>query len=72
MKIIHRIIAIIYAANYACMAGEWAVYYAYRERGYCAVGGECFLPPIVFILVYKIMTLLFKRMEEDKSDYQKR
>lgn len=67
MKTIHRIIALLYAFNAACMAGAWAVHYAYRKRGYDAVGGEYFLIPIVFIAAYKIMVLIFRRLEGRKE-----
>lgn len=64
MEIIHRIIAALYALAAACLAGKWAICYAYEERGYMAAGGEYFFIIAVFAGTYKIMVLLFRILEE--------
>ncbi len=58
------ILSVIYAAAFAVIAGNWAIYYAYMERGYKAPGGEYFVFWWVFWIVYKAMRLGFRIMED--------
>lgn len=39
-KIIRNLVAIVYTLAVTFAVGKWAIYAAYLERGYEAVGGE--------------------------------
>lgn len=45
-------------------AGNWAVRYAYENRGYPAIGGEHLFIPVVFLVVYIGCGWLMETLEE--------
>ena len=53
------------------MAGEWAVKYAFMERGYIAVGGEYFFIVVVSLSAYKVINIFLNELE-DKNYYDSR
>ncbi|MDE7311713.1 MAG: hypothetical protein K2N87_08910 [Eubacterium sp.] len=49
-------------------AGNWAVRYAYENRGYDAIGGEYLFIPVVYLGVYEGISLLLDILEEIRSN----
>lgn len=46
------ILELFYSLTITYFAGSWAIDYAYRERGYRAVGGEYLFILMVFVISY--------------------
>jgi hypothetical protein len=63
-KIIRDLVILIYTLGITFMVGEWAIDFAYLERGYRAVGGEYLLIPMVAWVAYKVINIFFDVLEE--------
>lgn len=67
-KVIKRLIAIAYTLAVTVTVGRWAIYAAYFERGYMAVGGEYCLIIMVCWIAWKAINYLIKTLED--LDYE--
>ncbi len=63
-KIIRDLVVLVYTLSVTFMVGEWAIDFAYLERGYRAVGGEYCLIPMVAWAAYKVINIFFDVLEE--------
>ena len=63
-QIIRNLVVLIYTVGITFMVGEWAIEFAYLERGYRAVGGEYLLIPMVAWVAYKVINIFFDVLEE--------
>lgn len=72
LKVMRHILRELIEAGYALFVmaciGKWALYYAYLERGYRAVGGECCLILMVYWIAYKVMHYTLDALEELKHE----
>lgn len=62
--ILRELIEAGYAIFVMVCIGKWALYYAYLERGYRAVGGEYCLILMVYWIAYKVIHYTFDALEE--------
>lgn len=53
-----------YALAVTFAIGKWAIYYAYLERGYEAIGGEWLLILVAYLVAYMAIHYLFDVLEE--------
>lgn len=67
-QIIKRIAALLYSLVVTFMAGEWAVKYAFMERGYKAVGGEYLFIVAVSLSAYKVINIFLNELEDKNYD----
>ncbi len=63
-------ISIIYTLTVTLAVGKWAVYMAYLERGYKAIGGEYCLTFMVSWIAWKVINYLFNTLEN--LEYERR
>lgn len=63
-KAVRIIVPAIYAFSFAYMAEELGTYYAHKERGYEAFGGEYIFCTMVFVGVYLGLRFMFKILED--------
>lgn len=63
-KWMQNAVVAIYVLSVTYMMGKWAIYYAYLERGYVAVGGEYLFIPIVAWIAYKTICKFLDLLEE--------
>ncbi len=49
----YQLTAVMGALAVTVIVGKWAIYYAYLERGYKAVGGEYLLILVTYLMVHK-------------------
>lgn len=66
--ILRELIETGYALFTTICIGKWALYYAYIERGYRAVGGEYCLILMVYWIAWKIMDYTLNALEELKYE----
>lgn len=59
-----------YALVVMIAVGKWAIYMAYLERGYEAVGGEYCLMIMAYWVAWKIIHYLFDALED--WDYERK
>lgn len=75
-QIIRKLVVLIYTLGITYMVGEWAIEFAYMERGYRAIGGEYCLIPMVAWMAYKIINIFFDGLEDmiyaERRDCKKR
>lgn len=57
-------VEIVYTLAVTFMTGKWAVGYAYKERGYDAVGGEYGLIFLICLLAWNVINYMFDAMED--------
>ena len=67
-KIIRNLVAIVYTIAVTYAVGKWAIYAAYIERGYEAVGGEYCLILMVCWMAWKAINYLFDTLEALKNE----
>lgn len=63
-KITRNLVAIAYTLAVTFAVGKWAIYAAYLERGYEAVGGEYCLMFMVCWMAWKAINYLFNTLED--------
>lgn len=63
-RLIRQLMQAAMAMAVTFQAGNWAVRYAYENRGYEAAGGEYLFIPIVYLGVYAGSCWLFDMLEE--------
>ena len=51
-KIFTVILELFYSFSVSYFVGDWAIEYAYKERGYVAYGGEYLLIGMVFVISF--------------------
>lgn len=71
-KIVKNAIAIVYSLLITVLLGKWAIFTAYIERGYEAVGGEYMFILVVYVVAYKCISWMLKNLEEEIYGRKKR
>ena len=63
-KTVRNFTSIIYTLAVTLAVWKWAVYMAYLERGYNAIGGEYCLTFMVSWIAWKVINYLFNTLED--------
>lgn len=71
-KIIRSFVTITYSLLITFFSGKWAIYTAYMERGYKAVGSEYAFILVAYVVAYKCISWMFKNLEEQIYGRKKR
>ncbi len=66
-KIVLLMIKVFFSYSIAYFVSPWAVWIAYRERGYEAYGGEYILIFVAFIGAYYAISIFFKYFRREKA-----
>lgn len=67
-RAVRNLISVAYTLTVTFAVGKWAVYAAYIERGYEAVGGEYCLTAMVCWIAWKAINYLFDILEDLKYE----
>ncbi len=66
-EVIRQVMETGYALMVACAAGKWSFHYAYQQRGYEAVGGECLFVLAAYLAAYQAIRYLFDTLRGKKE-----
>lgn len=63
-KVKRNLVAVAYTLAVTFAIGKWAIWYAYLERGYDAVGGEYLLIIMAYWGAWKAINYFFDTLED--------
>lgn len=67
-KAVKNLVAVAYTLAVTFAVGKWAIYAAYLERGYEAVGGEYCLMLMACWIAWKSINYLFDTLEDLENE----
>lgn len=63
-KIVALVLELFYAGTITYLVGNWAIGFAYKERGYFAYGSEYLLIALTFLISFRTIRSFFKAYKE--------